>query len=145
LNDRPGNISSRQRAAQFGTAGAARPRKCLFVSDQCPQCSGPLVSEQSTVAWCAVCDWNLDAYEAEKPRRLARWQHRTAYRLNREMFDFISCTAQRMLRRIRSSRPLGLRIQNVVDALSNTPRARLAGAAMCNHPVFSTNAHNPCR
>ncbi len=40
-----------------------------------------------------MCDWNLDAYEAVKPRRLARWQHRTAYRLNREMFDSLAASA----------------------------------------------------
>ncbi|MFI9383825.1 M48 family metallopeptidase [Kutzneria sp. NPDC052558] len=57
---------------------------------ECPQCAGPLVSEQSTIVWCAGCDWNLDAYDAERTGLLARWNHRTAFRLNREMFGALA-------------------------------------------------------
>lgn len=65
------------------------------MSDQCPECAGPLVSEHSKVPWCARCDWNLDAYDVEKPRRLARWNHRTAFRLNRELFATLAAEAPR--------------------------------------------------
>lgn len=64
---------------------------------ECPQCAGSLVSERSAIRWCANCDWNLDSFDPppteEKVRRLVRWNHRTAFRLNRELFAALAGAA----------------------------------------------------
>ncbi|MFI7608934.1 M48 family metallopeptidase [Micromonospora sp. NPDC049366] len=58
----------------------------------CPNCGAATVTLFDGPAWCAACEWNLDAFD---PRRRApefgwawvdRWTHRVAYRLTRGQF-----------------------------------------------------------
>jgi Zn-dependent protease with chaperone function len=57
----------------------------------CPRCRHRLASLRGA-RWCPECEWNLDAFDPERHdrpfgwKRLDRWAHRTAYRLNARQF-----------------------------------------------------------
>jgi heat shock protein HtpX len=58
----------------------------------CPACRAALVTVRNAVPWCAVCEWNLIAYDPDRrePETGVRWLdrrlHRLACRLNAAQF-----------------------------------------------------------
>ncbi|MDM4720108.1 M48 family metallopeptidase [Micromonospora sp. WMMA1363] len=59
----------------------------------CPRCGTATVSPLHTVPWCPACEWNLEAYDAERIGPLFGWRwldrrvHDIGYRMTRRQFD----------------------------------------------------------
>ncbi|MEV1146460.1 M48 family metalloprotease [Micromonospora sp. NPDC049799] len=59
----------------------------------CPACGTATVSQLDAVPWCPACEWNLDAYDADRTGPLFgwawldRWTHRLGYRMIRRQFE----------------------------------------------------------
>jgi heat shock protein HtpX len=74
-----------------GSMRILRIVKLTVAADRCPQCHSALTRPETGQAWCASCEWNLRIYDpAVSPprgwRRLDRWSHRLATRLDQSLF-----------------------------------------------------------
>jgi heat shock protein HtpX len=84
-------------------------------ADVCPSCANALTRPNVGQPWCSACEWNLGIYDpAVVPPRGWRWLdrrgHRTAFRLDRSLFE--------EFRRSRPSRPGWTRARIVLVAVS---------------------------
>lgn len=61
--------------------------------DTCPECGAATVAPRETLPWCPACEWNLEAYDAERIGPFFGWRwldrriHDIGYRMTRRQFD----------------------------------------------------------
>ncbi|MEV6816339.1 M48 family metallopeptidase [Micromonospora sp. NPDC051296] len=63
------------------------------IATVCPECGAATVSPLGATPWCPSCEWNLEAYDADRSQPVFGWvwldrrAHRLGYRSTRQQFD----------------------------------------------------------